>query len=144
MMHYLLSLRLLLSPLSSPIALTEPLKLSTGLELEALYVEPSDQFCLSVEHFAMVKSDLDNTAKAWMRRLESQQAICRDHLNEAFKAHRQVHEGYVAERDKLKRELVMVEAERKDLKKEVWWLRVGGSVVLVLGAVTITSLMIAR
>jgi hypothetical protein len=144
MMHYLLSLRLLLSPLSSPIALTEPLKLSTGLELEALYVEPSDQFCLSVEHFAMVKSDLDNTAKAWMRRLESQQAICRDHLNEVFKAHRQVHEGYVAERHNLKRELVMVEAERKDLKKEVWWLRVGGSVVLVLGAVTITSLLIAR
>ena len=54
-----------------------------------------------------------------------------------------MHEGYVAERDKLKRELVMVEAERKDLKKEVWWLRVGGSVVLVLGAVTITSLLIA-
>ena len=38
----------------------------------------------------------------------------------------------------------MVEAERKYLKKEVWWLRVGGSVVLVLGAVTITSLLIAR
>lgn len=92
----------------------------------------------------MVKNDLDNTAKAWMRRLESQQAICRDHLNEVFKAHRQVHEGYVAERHNLKRELVMVEAERKDLKKEVWWLRVGGSVVLVLGAVTITSLLIAR
>ena len=53
-------------------------------------------------------------------------------------------EGYVAERDKLKRELVMVEAERKDLKKEVWWLRVGGSVVLVLGTLTITSLLIAR
>ena len=92
----------------------------------------------------MVKSDLDNTAKAWMRRLESQQAICRDHLNEVFKAHRQVHEGYVTERDKLKRELVMVEAERKDLKKEVWWLRVGGSVVLVFGTLTITSLLIAR
>jgi len=92
----------------------------------------------------MVKSDLDNTAKAWMRRLESQQAICRDHLNEVFKAHRQVHEGYIAERDHLKRELVLVEAERADLKKEVWWLKVGGSVVLVLGAVTITSLMIAH
>ena len=100
------SILLILSPLSSPLVIREPLKLTTGVEVEALYVEPSDQFCLSVEDFAIVRSDLERGWEYCERRLEAERLAFFDHIRKLQTNHEAVHESYLKQRDQLKEQLI--------------------------------------
>lgn len=119
----------------------EPLKLTTGVEVEALYVEPSDQFCLSVEDFAIVRSDLDRGSEYCERRITANRLAFFDHINKLQANHEAVHESYLTQRDRLKEELISAQSEAAHLTKELWWWRVGLVAVLSLGALTTAALL---
>lgn len=131
----------MLSPLSSPLVIKEPLKLTTGVEVEALYVEPSDQFCLSVEDFAIVRSDLDRGWEYCERRITANRLAFFDHINKLQANHEAVHESYLTQRDRLKEELISAQSEVSSLTKELWWWRVGLVAVLSLSALTTAALL---
>jgi len=119
----------------------EPLKLTTGVEVEALYVEPSDQFCLSVEDFAIVRSDLERGWEYCERRLEAERLAFFDHIRKIQTNHEAVHESYLTQRDRLKEELISAQSEVSSLTKELWWWRVGLVAVLSLSALTTAALL---
>ena len=132
---------LILSPLSSPLVIREPLKLTTGVEVEALYVEPSDQFCLSVEDFAIVRSDLERGWEYCERRITANRLAFFDHINKIQANHEAVHESYLSERDRLKAQLMTSQGEVSSLTKEIWWWRVGLVAVLSVSAFTVAALL---
>ena len=135
------SILLMLSPLSSPLVIREALKLTTGVEVEALYVEPSDQFCLSVEDFAIVRSDLERGWEYCERRLEAERLAFFDHIRKLQTNHEAVHESYLTQRDRLKAQLITAQGEVSSLTKEIWWWRIGLVAVLSIGALTTAALL---
>ena len=119
----------------------EPLKLTTGVEIEALYVEPSDQFCLSVEDFAIVRSDLERGWGFCERRLEAERLAFFDHIRKLQTNHEVVHESYLKQRDELQLQLITSQGEVSSLTKEIWWWRVGSVAVLSMSALTVAALL---
>ena len=119
----------------------EPLKLTTGVEVEALYVEPSDQFCLSVEDFAIVRSDLERGWSFCERRLEAERLAFFDHIRKLQTNHEAVHESYLKQRDELKLQLITSQGEVSSLTKEIWWWRVGLVALLSMSALTVAALL---
>jgi hypothetical protein len=66
----LLALALTLQP--ADLHFVEPLKLSSGLEVNATYSAPLDGFCLTLEDFVLVKLDLAETVST----IEGERAHC--------------------------------------------------------------------
>lgn len=119
----------------------EPLKLTTGVEVEALYVEPSDQFCLGVEDFAILRSDLERGWEYCERRLEAERLAFFDHIGKLQTNHEKVHESYLLQRDRLKAQLITSQGEVSSLTKEIWWWRIGLVAVLSVSAFTVAALL---
>ena len=136
MIHILLSL-ITLTPL------TEPLILTTGEELPARYVEPSDEFCLKLEDFAAVQHELTAQKLYWEGRLKRKDELWLEQLTEIQRNHKAVHKSYLEEqelfRDELKEALKQRDLARADL---LWWR--GATVGLILSTGVTVVYLIAR
>lgn len=55
----LLPLLLALHLEPTDLRLVEPLRLTSGLEVEAVYYEPTDSFCLGFTDFLMARADIE-------------------------------------------------------------------------------------
>lgn len=73
----LLALALTLQP--ADLTFVEPLKLTSGVEVNATYSAPIDSLCLTLEDFVLVKLDLAEAVTA----LEGERAHCQRRVEEA-------------------------------------------------------------
>ena len=129
MIHSLLSLLVLSTPLA--IEISEPLTLSTGEELKARYIAPSDEFCLNLEDFARLQGDQLHAKTYWQGRIEGLKADFIEQLDQMQAAHKQVHKAYLDEQKQLKDSLAEALKQRDLARDELWWWR-GATVGLVL------------
>ena len=129
MIHTLLSLTILATPLT--IEISEPLTLSTGEELKARYLEPSDEFCLSLEDFAQLQGDQLHAKTYWSGRIEGLKADFVEELGKMQKAHKAVHQAYLDEQKLLKDELKEALKQRDLARSDLWYWR-GATIGLVL------------
>lgn len=133
MIHILLSLTLLASPLARPLAIeiSEPLTLTTGETLEARYLEPSDEFCLKLEDFAQLQGDQLHAKVYWADRIKHLKAEFIAQLGDVQQAHREIHKSYLKEQELLKSELAESFKQRDLARADLWWWR-GATIALVL------------
>lgn len=129
MIHTLLSILVLSTPLT--IEISEPLTLSTGEELKARYIAPSDEFCLSLEDFARLQGDQLHAKNYWQGRIEGLKADFIQQLDQMQEAHKQAHRSYLDEQEQLKESLVEALNQRDLARDDLWWWR-GATVGLVL------------
>lgn len=129
MIHTLLSLTILATPLT--IEISEPLTLSTGEELKARYLAPSDEFCLSLEDFAQLQGDQLHAKTYWAGRIEGLKADFVEELSKMQKAHKAVHQAYLDEQKLLKDELKEALKQRDLARSDLWYWR-GATIGLVL------------
>lgn len=73
----LLALALTLQP--ADLTFVEPLKLTSGVEVNATYSAPIDSLCLTLEDFVLVKLDMAEAVTA----LEGERAQCQKRVKEA-------------------------------------------------------------
>ena len=73
----LLALALTLQP--ADLTFVEPLKLTSGVEVNATYSAPIDSLCLAIEDFVLVKLDMAEAVTA----LEGERAHCQRRVEEA-------------------------------------------------------------
>ena len=109
--------------------------------MSAQYTEASDSFCLKLDEFALVKSDLEDGVSFCEKRLTIERRAWQDHIIEIQRAHDDVHSGYISQRDKLKADLTKTHEEIDRLKVELWWWRVGLVGVLSVGALSAAYLL---
>ena len=129
MIHSLLSLLVLSTPLA--IEISEPLTLSTGEELKARYIAPSDEFCLNLEDFARLQGDQLHAKNYWQGRIEGLKADFIQQLEKMQGAHKQAHKAYLDEQKLLKDNLAEALKQRDLARGDLWWWR-GATVGLVL------------
>jgi len=123
--------------------LTEPLILTTGEEVSAKYVEPSDEFCLKLEDFARVQHDLTDQKLYWERRLQLKDEVWIDKLTEIQRNHKAVHQSYLEEQELFKAELQEALKQRDLARSDLWWWR-GATVGLILSTGVTIVYLIAR
>jgi hypothetical protein len=136
MIHILLSL-IALTPL------TEPLILTTGEEVSAKYMEPSDEFCLKLEDFAAVQHDLTDQKLYWDGRLQRKDKLWIEKLTEIQHNHKAVHKSYLEEQELFKAELKEALKQRDLARSDLWWWR-GATVGLILSTGVTIVYLIAR
>lgn len=136
MIHILLSL-IALTPL------TEPLILTTGEEVSAKYMEPSDKFCLKLEDFAAVQHDLTDQKLYWDGRLQRKDKLWIEKLTEIQRNHKAVHKSYLEEQELFKAELKEALKQRDLARSDLWWWR-GATVGLILSTGVTIVYLIAR
>ena len=131
----LLSLLTILTPI------TEPLILTTGEKVNARHLMPSDEFCLSLEEFALVQADQIKSRQYWEGRLSRQRARFIENLTTLQESHKEVHKSYLAEQEILKGELKEAYKQRDLARHDLWWWR-GATVGLILSTgVTVVYLI---
>lgn len=138
MTHILLSLLTILTPLPE---LSEPLTLTTGEVITARYDAPSDEFCLYLEEFARVQSDLLHSQEYWEGRTKRLKASFIEELKKVQDGHLKIHQAYVDEVELMKKGLAEAIEERDLARSDMWWWR-GATLGLVLStSVTIIYLI---
>jgi len=125
----LLALALTLQP--ADLTFIEPLKLTSGIEVNATYHPPLDSFCLTLEDFVLVKLDLVEGERAHcQRRVEEARADSQVTIDRLTAEVQDLHER----REELTRALAST-----DLNMRVWR---GVSVgVLVLGLASVVVIV---
>jgi len=110
----------------------EPLRLTNGLEVEAVYHEPTDSFCLSLTDFVMARADLEGAVAtiAEERRVASERVgVCVEDCEVTTKA---LHERAA----RLNEELTGARRELAQMTRSRFWWRAGAVAVLSLGFVS--------
>lgn len=110
----------------------EPLRLTSGLEVEAVYHEPTDSFCLSLTDFVMARADLEGAVAtiAEERRVASERVtVCVEDCTATTKA---LHERAA----RLNEELIEARRELAQMTSSRFWWRAGAVAVLSLGLVS--------
>ena len=137
-----LSLLLTLTTVLSPLPyLSEPLTLSTGEELQARHLAPSDEFCLSLQDFATLQGDQIHVRDYWEGRMNRLRADFLAELDKAQASHKAVHKAYLDEQELLKAELAESIKQRDLARSDLWWWR-GATIGLTLStSVTLIYLL---
>jgi hypothetical protein len=131
----LLALALTLQP--ADLTFIEPLKLTSGIEVNATYHPPLDSFCLTLEDFVLVKLDLAETVST----IEGERAHCQRRVEEARADSQVTIDRLTAEVQDLheRREELTRALASTDLNMRVWR---GVSVgVLVLGLASVVVIV---
>jgi hypothetical protein len=131
----LLALALTLQP--ADLTFIEPLKLTSGIEVNATYHPPLDSFCLTLEDFVLVKLDLAETVST----IEGERAQCQKRVEEARADSQVTIDRLTAEVQDLheRREELTRALASTDLSMRVWR---GVSVgVLVLGLASVVVIV---
>ena len=131
----LLALALTLQP--ADLTFIEPLKLTSGIEVNATYHPPLDSFCLTLEDFVLVKLDLAETVST----IEGERAQCQKRVEEARADSQVTIDRLTAEVQDLheRREELTRALASTDLNMRVWR---GVSVgVLVLGLASVVVIV---
>lgn len=143
MTHLLLSLLTIATPIAPTIDISEPLTLTTGEELQARYIEPSDEFCLQLEDFARLQGDQLHSKAYWTGRIERQKAEFIAKLAEMQEAHKRVHQAYLDEQKLLKEAAIEAYKQRDLARSDLWWWR-GATVALILSTGVTAVYLISR
>ena len=128
----LLPLLLALHLQPTDLRFVEPLRLTNGLEVEAVYHEPTDSFCLSLTDFVMARADLEGAVAtlAEERRIASERVkVCVEDCKATTKA---LHERAA----RLNEELIGARRELAQMTRSRFWWRAGAVAVLSLGLVS--------
>lgn len=136
----LLSLWTILTPLPH---LSEPLTLTTGEVVTARYLGPSDEFCLTLEDFARVQSDMLHAQEYWEGRIQRLKLSFTQQLKEIQDANKQVHQAYLDENKLLKEELSKSYEERDLARSDLWWWR-GATLGLTLSTTVTIIYLVSR
>lgn len=130
-MNALLALALTLQP--ADLHFVEPLKLTSGVEVNATYHAPLDSLCLTLEDFVLVKLDMAEAVTA----IEGERAHCQKRVEEARADSKVTIERLTAEVQDLheRREELSRALSSTDFNLRVWrGVAVG---VLVLGVASV-------
>ncbi len=131
----LLALALTLQP--ADLTFVEPLRLTSGVEVNATYSAPIDSLCLTLEDFVLVKLDMAEAVTA----LEGERAHCQRRVEEARADSQVTIDRLTAEVQDLheRREELTRALASTDLNMRVWR---GVSVgVLVLGLASVVVIV---
>lgn len=112
--------------------LVEPLRLTNGLEVEAVYHEPSDSFCLAFSDFVMARADLEGavaTIEEERRVAGERVRVCSEDCQVTTRA---LHERAA----RLDAELIATRQELAQMTRSRFWWRAGAVAVLSLGFVS--------
>lgn len=129
---FVLPLLLALHLQPTDLRLVEPLRLTNGLEVEAVYHEPSDSFCLGFSDFVMTRADIEGAVAT----IEEERRVATDRVR-ACSADCQATTKALHERaDRLDAKLIATRQELAQMARSRFWWRAGAVAVLSLSFVS--------
>jgi hypothetical protein len=129
---FVLPLLLALNLQPTDLRLVEPLRLTNGIEVEAVYHEPSDSFCLAFSDFVMTRADIEGAVAT----IEEERRVATDRVR-ACSADCQATTKALHERaDRLDAELSATRQELAQMARSRFWWRAGAVAVLSLSFVS--------
>ena len=134
----LLPLLLALHLEPTDLRLVEPLRLTSGLEVEAVYYEPTDSFCLGFTDFLMARADIEGAVTT----IEEERRIAGERVRVCVEDCQTTTKALVDRAAVLDAQMSEARHELAEVSRSLFWWRVGsvGVLSLCFAAVVVIAL----